>query len=196
MKNILRALAYLWQSPDKLYNYFLLKFRRVRFGSNLIINGKIFIRGRGDISFGNNVTINSSLQSNPIGGQTRTTIHCMSGKIQIGNNVGISNAALVCRSGITIKDWVKIGGNVKIYDNDFHSIDYLRRREAVDESIQAEPVVIEEDAFIGAHSIILKGVTIGKRSIIAAGSVVTKRVPDDELWGGVPAKFIKKINEG
>lgn len=122
-------------------------------------------------------------------------MHCMSGKIQIGNNVGISNAALVCRSGITIKDWVKIGGNVKIYDNDFHSIDYLRRREAVDESIQAEPVVIEEDAFIGAHSIILKGVTIGKRSIIAAGSVVTKRVPDDELWGGVPAKFIKKINE-
>ena len=48
--------------------------------------------------------------------------------------------------------------------------------------------------FIGANSIILKGVTIGERSIIGAGSVVTKNIPDDEIWAGNPAKFIRKIN--
>jgi len=55
-------------------------------------------------------------------------------------------------------------------------------------------VVIDDGSFIGAHSIILKGVTIGKESIIGAGSVVTKNVPDGEIWGGNPAKLIRKIN--
>jgi acetyltransferase-like isoleucine patch superfamily enzyme len=47
--------------------------------------------------------------------------------------------------------------------------------------------------FIGARCIILKGVTIGEKSIVAAGSVVTKNIPEGEVWGGNPAKFIKKI---
>ncbi|WP_103192495.1 acyltransferase [Formosa algae] len=48
---------------------------------------------------------------------------------------------------------------------------------------------------MGASSIILKGVTIGENSIIGAGSVVTKSVPCNEIWGGNPAKFIRKIDE-
>ncbi|MNL65825.1 2,3,4,5-tetrahydropyridine-2,6-dicarboxylate N-acetyltransferase [compost metagenome] len=60
------------------------------------------------------------------------------------------------------------------------------------ETIKKEPIIIEQDVFIGANSIILKGVTIGARSIIGAGSIVTKNVPADEIWGGNPAKFIRK----
>ena len=52
---------------------------------------------------------------------------------------------------------------------------------------------IGEDVFIGAHSIILKGVTIGARSIVGAGSVVTKDIPADEVWAGNPAKCIRKL---
>ena len=55
------------------------------------------------------------------------------------------------------------------------------------------PVTIKDNAFIGAHSIILKGVTIGEKSIIGAGSVVARDVPDGEIWAGNPAKFIKNI---
>ena len=49
--------------------------------------------------------------------------------------------------------------------------------------------------FIGTSCIIGKGVTIGENSVIAAGSVVVKNVPSNEIWGGNPAKFIRKINE-
>ena len=55
-------------------------------------------------------------------------------------------------------------------------------------------IKIEDNAFIGAKTIITKPVTIGHNSVVAAGSVVTKDIPPCEIWGGVPAKFIKKIN--
>ena len=53
---------------------------------------------------------------------------------------------------------------------------------------------IKDDVFIGAYSFVLKGVTIGNNSIIGACSVVTKNVPDNEIWAGNPAKFIRKNN--
>jgi acetyltransferase-like isoleucine patch superfamily enzyme len=55
-------------------------------------------------------------------------------------------------------------------------------------------VIIEDDVFIGARSVICKGVTIGARSIIAAGSVVVKDIPADCIAGGNPCKVIKYLN--
>lgn len=63
-----------------------------------------------------------------------------------------------------------------------------------DNSIKTEPIVIKDGVWIGAHSIILKGVIIGERSVIAADSVVMKSIPNDELWGWNLAEFIKRIN--
>ena len=56
-----------------------------------------------------------------------------------------------------------------------------------------KPVIIKQNVFIGAHSTILKGVTIGENSIIGACSVVTKNIPDNEVWAGNPAKYIKHL---
>lgn len=86
---------------------------------------------------------------------------------------------------------VLIGGNVKIYDTDFHWVDYNKR--IITEGGKSTEVVIKDGFFIGAHSIILKSVIIGERSVIGAGSVVTKDIPDDELWAGNPAKFVRKL---
>ena len=60
--------------------------------------------------------------------------------------------------------------------------------------ISKAPVIIKSHAFIGAHCIICKGVTIGECSMVAAGSVVVKDIPERQLWGGNPAKFIKCID--
>lgn len=88
---------------------------------------------------------------------------------------------------------LKLGGTC-VYDTDFHSLDPLIRASSDDTKHRVEkPVLIKSNAFIGAHSIILKGVTIGENSIIGAGSVVTKSVPDNQIWAGNPARFIREI---
>jgi len=95
---------------------------------------------------------------------------------------------------VTIGKHVLLGGNVRIFDNDFHALDPLIRRNPIEDRghIKSRPVVIGDDALIGANAMILKGVRIGERAIIGAGSVVTSDVPSDEVWAGNPARFIKK----
>ena len=80
-----------------------------------------------------------------------------------------------------------------ICDSDFHSISFLERMETPDTHIKSEPVVIQEGAFIGARSIILKGVTVGKHAVVGAGSVVTRNIPENEIWAGNPAVFIRRL---
>ena len=75
-----------------------------------------------------------------------------------------------------------------------HSVNYSERMRHPDPGIGTKPVLIRQGAFIGAHSIILKGVTIGRHSVIGAGSVVTHDVPDNEIWAGNPAVFVRRIN--
>lgn len=65
-----------------------------------------------------------------------------------------------------------------------------------DTHIKTDAVTIKEGAFIASHCIILKGVTVGRRAVVGAGSVVTKDVPDDEVWAGNPARFVKRVVSG
>ena len=111
----------------------------------------------------------------------------------IGNYSGFSGVSIFCSKSISIGDYVNCGGNVSIWDTDFHPMDYKLRRLNKMESIESKPISIGNDVFIGANSIILKGVTIGDKSIIGAGSIVTKDIPCNEIWAGNPAKFIKNI---
>lgn len=106
---------------------------------------------------------------------------------------GISNVVIVATKSITIGRNVMIGGGVTIVDSDFHSMNPLDWFTGGDEkNMISAPVIIEDNVFIGMNSIILKGVTIGNDSVIAAGSVVTKDIPSGEVWGGNPARYIKK----
>lgn len=176
-------------------NKIIFRINDIEYSKGIQINGILMciIDGDGAIQIGEGSRINSAKWVNIIGGDTRTILSTKDcGKINIGRNVGISNTAIVARKNVRIEDNVLIGGGCKIYDNDFHSLDYTQRIEGFS-GIQADSICIKEGAFIGAHSIILKGVTIGKKSIIGAGSVVTKSIPDGEIWAGNPAKYIKKV---
>jgi acetyltransferase-like isoleucine patch superfamily enzyme len=152
----------------------------------------------GNCVIGSNLDMNNRLSSNPIGLTQPCVFFVDKGaQLQIGNNVGLSQAAIICHLSITIGDNVKIGGGVCIYDTDFHSIyPEIRKSPKLDLLNKVKiPVVIKNNAFIGAHTIILKGVTIGENAVIGAGSVVTKDVPDNEIWAGNPAKLIKVLTE-
>ena len=116
-------------------------------------------------------------------------------KLVIGDNVGMSFVTIACFNQIFIGNNVKIGGDVIIYDADFHSLN-ANKRTAIPEikqNIKTKPVHISNNAFIGAHSILLKGCSIGENSIVGAGSVVTRKIPANQIWGGNPAVFIKEI---
>lgn len=91
-------------------------------------------------------------------------------------------------------DNVTLGPRVQIYTTDHsHRSDIERVKKSV---IYLRQVVIEDNVFIGGGSIINAGVTIGKNSVVASGSVVTKSVPPNTLVGGVPAKVIRTYDDG
>ena len=177
------------------YNHLLFRYKNVNYPETLQVNGKLKILGtrRPCIQFGKDVHINSSIESNPSGGKQTIFMVGENAQLTIGNNSGISNSTIVCKQSITIGSNVNIGANNVIYDTDFHSVNFEDRIHCPDENVKIAPVVIEDGVWIAGHCVILKGSRIGKRSVIAAGSVVTSTIPADELWG-VPAKFIRKIN--
>ena len=178
---------------DYFYNKFLMKYYKVQYGNDFTCIGRLIVQGHGDYKFGNHVTIYSKETVNPIGGN-RTVFQTLDGgKIRVGSYVGMSHAILSSRSEIRIEDYVLIGAYAKIFDHDFHSLCYEQRIKEEDLHVSSKPVCIKEGAFIGAHAMILKGVTVGKHSIVGAGAVVTRDIPDYEIWAGNPAKFIRII---
>jgi acetyltransferase-like isoleucine patch superfamily enzyme len=112
--------------------------------------------------------------------------------ILIGKNTGISGGSICAATRIDIGNECLIGANVTIVDTDFHPINPQGRRHNIDPlSIGTEPIVIEDNVFIGTNVVILKGVRVGKNSVIGAGSVVTKNVPANAIVAGNPARLLR-----
>lgn len=113
--------------------------------------------------------------------------------LKVGHNVGITASTIVCKKSITIGDNVLIGGGCFIFDTNFHPIKSEERIDSLTcNNGENKSVIIGNNVFLGYSCIICKGVVIGENAVIAAGSVVVKDVPANEVWGGNPAKFIKK----
>jgi acetyltransferase-like isoleucine patch superfamily enzyme len=99
----------------------------------------------------------------------------------------------LCASGrITIGNNVAVGANSVIIDTDFHPLRPEDRRLMPAEGKTAD-VIIEDDVFIGMSCLILKGVRIGRGSLIGAGSVVTKNVPPGMIVAGNPAQIVREL---
>lgn len=147
------------------------------------------------ITIGDNFYLSSGNGVNPIASNLQADVYVEPGAtLTIGNNVGMSSTRLWIHESARIGNNVKIGGCVLITDTDAHPMDYMARRSS-NEGTKSAPVVIEDDVWVGAHCIILKGVTIGARSIIGAGSVVTKSIPADCVAAGNPCRVIKSLNQ-
>lgn len=166
----------------------------VQCGRHCVVHGKLYVHlfPSAKVKIGDNLYFSSGWGINALCTNRRGMIYATeNATITIGNNVGMSSTVLWAHKSITIGDHVKIGGNCILIDTDSHNKDYMIRRGQYTDWGVAEPIVIEDDVFIGMNCIILKGVTIGARSIIAAGSVVTKSIPAGCIAAGNPAKVIR-----
>jgi maltose O-acetyltransferase len=111
-------------------------------------------------------------------------------RMEIGSNVYINyGCSIAALKHVRIGDDCSIGTYVIIMDNNFHHIEPDRR----DERPESSPVVLEENVWLGSRVIVLPGVTIGRDSVVAAGSVVTRDIPPRSLAAGSPARVIRTI---
>jgi Hexapeptide repeat of succinyl-transferase len=144
------------------------------------------------IKIGTGNVFNSTQRSNLIGINRRCIIatHKRAAVISIGNNCGFSGTTLGAFEKIEIGDNVICGGNTLITDSDWHGI-YPEKRDT--SHAASGKVVIHKNVWLGVNAVILKGVTIGENSVIAANSVVTKDIPANVIAGGNPCKVIKEL---
>lgn len=194
-KRIKRILRYLYYLPFVIPNRIQYFFKGVKAGKNHETLGIVRVRNKGLFRMGKNVRINSTKSTHPMGIGYKTFIKVKKGAVlEIGDNTRMSNVSLVAAQQITIGNHVRLGSGAKIYDTDFHSLDPYERTATPERGIaKTKPIIISDYAFIGADSFVLKGVTIGKGAVIGAGSIVTKNVPDFEIWAGNPAKKIGEV---
>ena len=198
----------------KLTTLFWIHLNRVRLklvlenklGKNARVCNHIYLNmhKKSQVSIGDNFSFNSGSNINPlcrnikgsITAERENTIIC------IGNNVGISSSCIWAKEKIIIGNSVNIGGDCIIMDSDAHTLDwrvrdsgeFYSKKETLDTHLaKCSPIQIEDHVLIGTRCIILKGVTIGCHSIIAAGSVVTKDIPANVIAGGNPCKIIREI---
>lgn len=150
----------------------------------------------GQIEIGHRLTLRSISLGNSIGTSQPVILSLwrQGARLKIGDDVGLSGCSITVLGAVTIGDRVMIGSGALILDSDLHPLD-PHERSTYSENIQVKPVVIGNDVFIGARAIILKGATIGDRSVIGAGAVVTRAVPANAIAAGNPARivgFLKK----
>lgn len=183
--------------------YFFLN--NIKYGKNFRVFNHLYLKIHVGalVQIGNNCTIMSGAGLNPLSRNIKTCIYVgKKATLKLGNDVGISSSTLWVKESVSIGNSVAIGADFIIMDTDAHNLDWKIRcseetneyGESVDMVTAASaPIVIEDNVLVGARCIILKGVTIGARSIIGSGSIVTKDIPSDCIAAGNPCKVIKSI---
>jgi acetyltransferase-like isoleucine patch superfamily enzyme len=127
----------------------------------------------------------------------------VNGRVTVGDFTLLNGALVMAEDKIDIGSYCLISWNVGIADSDFHPLDPAQRlidAQAVAPffkdrpprpKLKTVPVKICDNVWIGMNAVILKGVTIGENSVVAAGSVVTKSVPANTVVAGNPAVAVK-----
>lgn len=148
---------------------------------------RLYRKPYSSIIIGNNCSFRSISDSNLIGINHKCIIgaHNSEAKIIIGDNCGFSGTVIGAFKEINIGNNVRCGANTLITDGDWHPEDTR-----IGES---KPIMICDNVWLGINTIVLKGVTIGKNSLIGANSVVTKDIPENVMAAGNPCKVISPL---
>ena len=144
------------------------------------------------IRVGRNCEFRSAIWSNQVGLNRRCTVATLSrvALIELGEGCGFSSTAISAARSVRIGKRVMCGANVAITDTDWHSLDPEERQAGI--VGPTRPVLIEDDVWLGMNVTVLKGVTIGARTVVASGSVVSRSLPADVIAAGQPARVIRQ----
>ena len=154
-----------------------------RLGQRVRVWGSPVVRNEGTLHIGERVRLVSTIA-------TLEMVVGAGGTLEIGASTFINYGCSIAASQLVrIGPRCNIGTHVLLMDNDFHCIEPERRSEMPPSS----PIVLEENVWLGARVIVLRGVTIGAGSAIGAGSIVTKDIPPRSVAVGMPAKVIKTL---
>lgn len=171
----------------------------VQYGKHCIVHGKLRVSLEDDakLRIGDNFCFLSGRSLNPLSRNLRGCLKVNKGaELKIGNHVNVSSVVIWAHQSIVIGNHVSIGANTIVMDSDAHSLNYIDRREPISDmkGKKNKKIKIGNDILIGTNCIILKGVSIGDRAVVGAGSVVCKDVPADCIVAGNPAKVIKNMS--
>ena len=190
-----------WKAQNELWRWLIMplawwRLRGLRIGAGWRCYGLPIIQmhRQSQICIGRRLELRSSAASNPLG-PNRPVIISTRGphaRITIGDDFGMTGGSLVCDQRISIGSRVWIGANAIITDTDFHPLDAERRR-SHPLAANSAPVIIEDDVFIGMNALVLKGLSIGARSVVAAGCVVTRDVPPGSVVAGNPGRVVRTV---
>ena len=173
--------------------YFSAFFWKIELGKNGKYYGNTNFRRVKDsqIKIGDNCRFRSAVWSNQIGINRPCMISTIrkNAIVSIGSNCGFSGTVIAAAEHIEIRDNVMCGANVTITDTDWHYVGIDKQKKPGISS----PICIEENVWIGLNVVVLKGVTIGRDSIIGAGSVVTHSIPARTIAAGQPARVISTL---
>lgn len=158
-------------------------------GKNAKFRGwcSIFKANDSRIVLGKNHVYNSSGYTNHIGLNHRCVMTTMQSgaEIVIGDGFGMSSSTITAFTSVRIGNDVRIGANCVIMDGDFH-LDDPRTNDP-------RPVVIDDNVWLGANVVVMKGVHIGCNSVIGVNSVVTKDIPGNVVAGGNPCRVLREL---
>lgn len=173
-----------WQNGLALLNASWTLRQATELGAKTRVWGRPAVTNWGTMRFGERVRLVSTIA-------TLELVAMPDGTLDIGSNTFINyGCSIAADLMVSIGPDCSIGTYVIIMDNNFHRLEPERRHEKP----ESRPVVLEQNVWLGARVIVLPGVTIGKGSVVGAGSVVTRDIPPSTLAAGSPARVISTFS--